>query len=337
MKKAGGPRKTKAGKSTRAAPSAASSTFSRLGLLALSLGICLALSESALRVFLKEELSPSEDGTNLGYKYDPGLGWFPVPNSSKRFTASRTVTLTHNSDGFRSPEPVQSNKPVIVFLGDSLVWGFDVEANERFTEQLQSRHPEWDVRNLGISGYGTDQEYLLLQRYFEQYHPRTVFLVICGDNDNEDNSWNFRGGYYKPFYTLEDGHLKVNGVPVPRSEKVIFSEHPSICRSYLVRLIVRAYCARTLPQPSKTSDPPTGAILLDMRSFVAGKGASFAVGLQWSHPELEQFLQKYEIPYVDLSATNAGQRYPGFGGHWTPEGHAFVADKIDGFLRHLAR
>jgi len=307
-----------------------------IALLASSLFIVAAFSEIGLRVF-SHGLAQVEDERTLTYRYDAQLGWFPIPNSSKRFTGSRTITISHNSNGFRDHEPVKDNRPGIVFLGDSLVWGFDVEAQERFTEKLQAKHPNWGIYNFGVSGYGTDQEYLLLQRYFDRYHPRVVFLVICGDNDNDDNAWNFRGDYYKPYYTLEGGGLRVKGIPVPKSENVFFAEHPLLSRLYLVRLATRVRCRWSNPRPVENPKPPTGALLLDMRGYVAKNGAFFAVGLQHSNDELENFLKKFNIPFVDLTTTNAAHCYPTHGNHWTPEGHSFVADKINAFLEERER
>lgn len=273
------------------------------------------------------------DERSLTYRYDPELGWFPIPNSRKRFTGSRTINVSHNSQGFRDKEPVESNKPPIVFLGDSLVWGFDAQASERFTEILQADHPEWSVFNMGVSGYGTDQEYLLLQKYFAELRPRLVFLMVCGDNDNEDNAWNIRGGYYKPFYTLDGGRLKVNNLPVPKSAKVFFAEHPVLCAPYVVRVAVMCWKKFSAPAPRRNPDPPTGALLLDIRRYVTDRRATFAVGLQHSHAEIEKFLRDYQIPYVSVDTTNPAHVYPGFGHHWTPEGHAFVAARIEEFLK----
>ena len=304
----------------------------RLALVLVSILTSLFLAEIGLRLFCRNSLARIENERSLTYRYDRTLGWFPVPNSRTRITGARTFTAVHNSEGFRGPERAKNHKPGIIFLGDSLVWGFDVENSERFTDKLQARHPEWAIYNFGISGYGTDQEYLLLQKYFDQYQPKVVFLVICGDNDNEDNAWNFRGGYYKPYFTLQGGGLKLHGVPVPKSERAFFAEHKLLCRPYLTRLVARAYYNMNSPRPVKNSDPPTGVLLLEMRTYVARKGAFFAVGLQQGHPDLEKFLQKYNIPYVDLTTTNSAHRYTA-GNHWTPEGHKFVADKIDRFLR----
>lgn len=305
----------------------------RLVLLFSSLIISLLLGEISLRIFYRDARGEPTDVGNLGYRYDPQLGWFPLANSRQLFKASKTITAAHNSQGFRGPELANNNKPRLVFLGDSLVWGYDVEMSERFTEQLQARHPEWAIYNFGVAGYGTDQEYLLLQRYFDEYRPQAVFLVICGDNDNDDNASNFRYGYYKPFFTFTGGALHLHGVPVPRSERVFFAEHRALCRPYLVRLLVGAYFRLTSPTPTKNPDPPTGVLLLELRKYVVSRGAWFGVGLQHSHAQLEKFLADFKVPYVDLETTDLAHRYPAFGSHWTPQGHAFVAQKIDQLLK----
>jgi len=312
-------------------PKAAGSTTgirARICLLSLSLLLAAVLGETVLRVCFHERLAWEQDERNLTYRYDQELGWFPIPNSSNRFTGSRTVSIQHNRLGFRGAEPARNGKPGILFLGDSFVWGFDAEASERFTEKLQTRHPEWNIYNLGVSGYGTDQEYLLLQKYFEQYQPQVVFLMFCTDNDDSDNCWNVRGGYYKPYVTLDGTRLRLNGIPVPRAERVFCGEHPRLCRWYLVRVVTRAWFRLTAPAPLKSPNP-TGPILRDMQKYAQGKGAAFVVGVERSQPYLEEFLRYFKIPYVDVTTS---LRYPSHGGHWTPEGHTFVCDKIDEFL-----
>src|SRR6185436_14809707 len=126
--------------------------------------------------------------------------------------------------------------------------GLDVEAPERFTDKLQAKHPEWAVYNLGVSGYGTDQEYMLLHQFFDDYKPRVVFLVFCVENDDSDNSWNCRWGYYKPYVTVTGTQLHLEGIPVPRGAQVFWTEHPLLCRLYVARLLVNACYAWRGPQ-----------------------------------------------------------------------------------------
>jgi hypothetical protein len=122
-------------------------------------------------------------------------------------------------------------------------------------------------------------------------------------------------------------------VPVPKSAKVIFAEHPTICALYVVRVAVMGWERIFAPAPLRNPDPPTGALLLDLRRYVTDRRATFAIGLQHSHPDIEKFLRDYQIPYVSVDTTNPAHVYPDFGHHWTPEGHAFVAAKIDEFLK----
>ncbi len=78
--------------------------------------------------------------------------------------------------------------PTIMFLGDSFVWGLDAEADERFTEPEKPRIADSKILAAGVSGYGTDQEYLLLKKLWPQVKPAVVVLIFGTDNDRLDNS-----------------------------------------------------------------------------------------------------------------------------------------------------
>jgi len=300
-----------------------------LALMLASLSIGVGLSEIGLRLFCAESLRIIQDDRSLLYRYDETLGWFPIANSSKVFFASRAIRVVHDSEGFRGPERSRNNKPGVLFLGDSFVWGYDVEAPERFTDKLQAKHPAWNVYNLGISGYGTDQELLLLERHFREYKPRVVFLVYCAETDEDDNRSNVRyGGYYKPYCIVAGDRLEMRGIPVPKSERVFLAEHEKLSRSLLVRLAARGYFKLTAPKVLRNPSP-TWAILRTMQKYVTGQGALFVMGLTRSTPEMEEFLRRHGIPFVDLSTP---LRYPSYGNHWTPEGHTFVCEQIEGML-----
>src|SRR2546423_1124478 len=79
----------------------------RIALLLLfsSLMFCLAVSEMVLRLFFRAEFSQPDDERSFLYRYDAQLGWFPKANSSRKFTITRPVRVTHNSKGFRDIEP----------------------------------------------------------------------------------------------------------------------------------------------------------------------------------------------------------------------------------------
>src|SRR5882762_9040082 len=151
-------------------------------------------------------LSRPDDERSLMYRYDKTLGWFPIANRQAYLLGSRAFGVTNNSEGFRASERTASDKPGIIFLGDSFVWGYDVEASERFTDKLQALHPELAIYSMGVSGYGTDQEFLLLREQLKRVRPILVFLVYCTVNDDLENSENMlQRQYYKPYFTDEEG------------------------------------------------------------------------------------------------------------------------------------
>jgi hypothetical protein len=299
-------------------------------LLAASLLVAAGLAEVGLRIFCRESLGISRDERTLLYRYDSVLGWRPAPDSSNQFLGTRLITAVNNTLGFRDAEPVTNSHPGLMFLGDSFVWGYDVEAPERFTDKLRARHPEWNIYNLGVSGYGTDQEFLLLQMEFERYRPRLVFVVYSTETDEGDNRMNFRyEGYYKPYCLVVSNRLEIAGIPVPKSERVFVAEHRRLASFYVARLVVRAWFKLTSPLVLVNPGSPTGPLFLNLQQYARSQGATLAVGLTLPRPSLREFLERHDIPVLDLTTL---LRYPGNGFHWTPEGHTFVCDRIDEFL-----
>ena len=65
--------------------------------------------------------------------------------------------------------------------------------------------------------------------------------------------------------------------------------------------------------------------------MIEANGAKFLVGLQSSDAALVRHLEAAHIPFV---AFDGAASYPGesVGGHWTPEGHKLVAERLLGLL-----
>lgn len=297
--------------------------------VSFSIILPLICAETYLRFFRSGWLIMYTDERNLSYKYDSNLGWFPKENHLQTYVLSTTFKAIHNSMGFRDIEHTQTkSKPRIMILGDSFVWGYDVNQEDRFTDKLQQKLPVYEILNLGVSGYGTDQEYLLLQKYFDYYKPDIVFLVFCADNDIFDNSTNFRyDNYFKPYFIVEKDQLTLKGVPVNKSISYYHTEHPFLFKSYLVRAIFKIYLGYS---KIKIEVPdPTKPLLKTINSFVINKQAKFYVGMQKNNADIETFLKQDNIAFVDLSNDKI---FKTLGFHWTPEGHTIVAEKIFKFL-----
>lgn len=289
---------------------------------------CLAAGELFARSALRDRLRTTEDERSLTYRHDSTLGWFPREGSRKKFTGGRTVEVRHNAMGFRDAERGAKRGPRLAVVGDSFVWGYDVEAEERFGEKLEKLLPGWEVLNLGVSGYGTDQEYLLSRRWLPELRPDVVFLFYSL-NDSRDNATNFRyGAYPKPYFVKEGGALVLRGVPVPKSLASLFGERPLLFRSYLARAVAAALRAGSLPQPLRVPDLAADLLLAE-RALVESLGGRFAMAFVERHKGLQAFCEERGVPYLDFSDA---QQYPELG-HWTPAGHGLVAERMAAFLR----
>src|SRR6201995_4966710 len=171
--------------------------------------LTLAAIELLLRIADFRELRQDSSERSLAYAYDAELGWSPIPNSVTTVTTAWTIHAAHNSLGFRDIEFNPDGRPVMLFIGDSFVWGVDAEAKQRFTDLLRDKLTQFTIVNAGVSGYGTDQEYLWLKRIWATVRPAVVVVLFCTDNDRKDNITNVRyGRSHKPYFeTRPDGGL----------------------------------------------------------------------------------------------------------------------------------
>ena len=292
--------------------------------------VTLAAIEIILRVIDLRILREATSERSLTYRYDAELGWAPLPNSSSLVTTARTIHAQHNSLGFRDIEFEPSARPTLLFLGDSFVWGVDAEAGERFTDLLRGRLASLTIVNAGVSGYGTDQEYLLLQRIWPTIQPSVVVLIFCTDNDRLDNATNVRyDGYQKPYFaTAADGTLVLRGQPVAQSRQLYIKQDWLVRNLWLARLAVFAYVEirhRQIYLPD-----PTEQIVSRMREFVEAHGGRLMVGLRSSDDKLIQQLTAERIPFVTFDGAESYSAL--YGAHWTPAGHRLVAERLIGLL-----
>jgi lysophospholipase L1-like esterase len=301
----------------------------RLVLLQLSILIAtLVVAEIVLRVIDLRYLRTYRAGAERIYNYDAELGWFPAPNSDVTFTGIRTIRAHHNSLGLRDIEHDTTPRPTIAFLGDSFVWGYDAEEDERFTEALRSKMPQHRIVNGGVTAYGTDQEYLLLRRLWDRIRPDVVVLMVCVDNDRKDNQANLRyDGAYKPYFVMSPAGGEFKGIPVPRSRRLYFADNWFARNSLVFRAVVSAYVL--IAHPPVSVPDPTERLIAMMKGFVESKGARFLVGLQYRDASLEAALAALNVPYTSF---DGAEHEFGDGEHWTPRGHQLVAERLMGLF-----
>ena len=193
----------------------------------VSILVCAALVEAFFRVLDRgpEEPSPGATGpTAEHYRfngYHPLLGYDGLPNVRGRFHGA---TVSHNSHGNRGPEAAFA-KPAgvrrVVVMGDSQAWGYGVGDGETIPAQLarlleQGGGARWEVLNLGVGGYGTDQAFLKYLVQGARYSPDVVVLTVF-KNDPVENAHTVYWGVEKPRFYVEDGRLCLGNVPPARA------------------------------------------------------------------------------------------------------------------------
>lgn len=113
---------------------------------------------------------------------NPAISYALKPNV--RETAYRT-TVTTNSRGLRGPE-LETSKPVLAVIGDSITFGYGIEDDETLPARLQEKFPAWSVANLGVPGYTLGQETELLREQVAAGLDPSAVLLVFYFNDLDD-------------------------------------------------------------------------------------------------------------------------------------------------------
>lgn len=147
------------------------------------------------------------------YKYDPMLGWRGIPNAAGDFIQRDfNVKIKNNDTGFRgkkySYQKIDEVERILV-IGDSYVWGYGVEENDVFTAIMERELKNTEIINLGCSGYGNDQELLLLESEGMKYDSDEVIIVVTLPSDLINNSHSVQYSYPKPFYMIENNVISL--------------------------------------------------------------------------------------------------------------------------------
>ncbi len=177
-----------------------SETGTRFLLTTGSLVFCWVLAEGAVLLGLVDYrvlFGSYESGTALsvaGRRFDKELLWRHDPHY--RYEApyqgnigralcippdpARTVAVRYDRNGFRNARDLDSAE--IVVIGDSYMEGYFTPDERVITTRL-SELQEKSVANLGHSGYGPQQELVVLQRFGFPLAPQTVVWAFFEGND----------------------------------------------------------------------------------------------------------------------------------------------------------
>jgi lysophospholipase L1-like esterase len=266
-------------------------------------------------------------------------------------TGDYDVAVRINSHGLRDANDVATaGSDDILVVGDSFVWGWGVEAQDRFSDQLQILTGR---RTFNLSTPTDIDGYAALLAYARSLGSRAgrAVIAICMENDlhlyggaQPAERTPARGGAFKDWLAshsalyllavttiqqtpwLRDMAVRA-GLIVPNLEGIAKNDYdPAIIESSANRLQEIAEQYRTL------------VVLIPSRALWAGNSRTRAIEDR-VHTAFIVALQRRGIDVLDLQPALEAQGVPlayhfANDGHWNVRGHALAAHAIS---QHLAR
>ena len=210
--------------------------FLNLLLVLLSLLLVIVAGEIGFRVLGGSAFSAKYDKLPQGplCRYDPLLGWAGIPHKKGTLRGEEDMEVMHismNGEGFFDSNH-QTKKPPgkkrILFLGDSFTIGFGVSRKNRYADRIRDYlGPGYEVMNMGMWGWSTDQELLVLKEMGLKYSPDVVVVAMFLDDITNCHLFSVNQGLFlKPrFFLTGKNALKLGNVPVPdnRTKSLLYN------------------------------------------------------------------------------------------------------------------
>lgn len=179
----------------------------------------LGLLEGALQLMHYGDNQPNR--LREFVEYDPVLGWKHKRNcSGDVHTSEYQLRVEYNAKGVRGLERDYAKPPEVfrvVILGDSFVDAWMVQTQDRMSEVLEKTlGPSVQVIALGVGGYSTDQELLLLEAEGWKYQPDLVVLAFYFNDVLFNDSHEIGAEIEKPVFAMDHaGNLTLTMFPSP--------------------------------------------------------------------------------------------------------------------------
>lgn len=128
--------------------------------------------------------------SELGFRRRPGDTWSGRPpsdiegGSNMPVSIKQPITFTYDKWGYRNLS--DQNQVDVIMIGDSYIEGWYVSDDETAAFKLQE-NTQYQVANLGVAGYGSKQELIVLHKEVPRLKPRVVIWSFFEGNDLYDD------------------------------------------------------------------------------------------------------------------------------------------------------
>ena len=292
---------------------------------------------------------------------DPELGYRPAPGFARSAVAGAPA-LTITPQGARGPVDVPLGRTPgvarVVAVGDSFTFGADVGDTDAWPARVAAALGV-EVVNLGVQGYGLDQAALRLERDAPRWRPDVVLIGWYASAAGPERLLRTWSCGPKPRFVAEGGTLRLVGTPVPGPDEVRAAVRSAPALGWLARLAWR----RLVPPPADDPGPrrALAVLLLDrMVAAVRQAGARPVVVFLPSAGQptsadyrlerdvvLAPWCSRAGVTCIDAGprlvpepapadwAALAAANFLGANPHYSPLGHARVAEAVAAALRPL--
>ena len=180
------------------------------------------------------------------FRPDTELGWTPLPNLdlTRKNANGELWHITTDAEGIRGPSGWGRDEQTrLLILGDSFAFGEGVDLDDRFDSLMRAQIPNLSIVNLGVMGYGPDQQLIRARPWQQQLRPGDALLLLTYGNDFYDLARTRHGGRSKPWLEEVRGRL-VQRAPAIDALDILRDA------SYVVALLTRS--AARLGQSERT-------------------------------------------------------------------------------------
>jgi len=285
------------------------------------------------------------------------LGWETAANVSKKHVVKGYGEIIYSTQkyGFRRFGDTKTDKTKLFIIGDSFTVGHTVSDGNTYYDYLKKHDDNIEVFAYGGGGYGSLQEFMTLDRYFDEIGPDIVLWQFCS-NDFINNSHELESASLannnqmtRPYYkngTIEWLFPEQYG---GWADKLVQSSY--LLRLFNVRLnILAAEKIGTIeeelspdhPLFRKAADTTLAIMGLARERIGNAQMVAFSVNRpDWIGSTFRDICKRNSIDFISRipeaieKAKRSGLKVDGlpYDGHWNSVGHSIAGEII---LRHLS-
>lgn len=171
----------------------------------VALAVALLLAEAAAQVYVYKIAKHGKL-----FRPDQVLGWALLPDLDliRNNHDGEPWRIVTDRDGIRGPAawPENGGRRMLI-LGDSFAFGEGVDIEHRFDTLVTRQMTGLSAINLGVMGYGTDQQAIRLRTWSDRLRAGDILLVLTYSNDFMDIASSRHSGRSKPWFEAKGGTL----------------------------------------------------------------------------------------------------------------------------------